>query len=183
MSDEAAAARVGVAPATIRTRIHRSLQRLREVLGGLRALFPPLLGSAKTSLALAPVLAAAVIVAVEPQAPALQTASPALVTAKPERQPSRHLSIMAKEELSEPAPAAASPRLRPRPASRPAAAVLGSAATPAQVMAAAPQIVGVIEEPGFELIQATPPPARHRCLIEAPHDFEDSVRKMIEDAL
>ena len=59
----AAAARLGVAPATVRTRIHRGLSRLRVVLADLRALVPPgiaNLWTAKSSaLAMAPVLVVA----------------------------------------------------------------------------------------------------------------------------
>ena len=75
MSAEAAAGRLGVAPATVRTRIHRSLRRLRDMLGGLRVLFPPVfldLGTKVGGLALVPVVVAALVavqIQLQPRAP------------------------------------------------------------------------------------------------------------------
>jgi hypothetical protein len=43
------------------------------------------------------------------------------------------------------------------------------------------EVVGHVQEPGYELIQGPPPPARHRSLIEVPPRFENCVEKMLED--
>jgi RNA polymerase sigma-70 factor (ECF subfamily) len=183
----AAAARLGIAPATVRTRIHRGLNRLRAMLADVRAFLPTGIGNlwtAKTSaLAMAPVLVVA-LAAVEtrPLSPEpvpvvrVLAASPAARPAATQTRPS---------QAQAPAPVSVEPKLRTRTVRAPVV-VAQAEPTPAPVKVFTyedDQVEGEIHGPDWERLDADPIRARQRSLIDIPDNFVVQFEKMIEDQI
>ena len=192
MSAEVAAGRLGVAPATVRTRIHRSLRRLRDMLAGLRALFPPFfvdLGAKAASLALVPLVAATVVaVQFQPRPVAPSDAQPmALAMERSHRVAQTGSPRSETIQFKTDEPAASTPdklRVRPQP----------KAQRPPQEPPSAAPAVKVIEfgtdgdvegnrlDPDGVLIFVSAG-VKHDSLIEIPTSFATAFEKMIEDRL
>ena len=188
MSAEVAAGRLGVAPATVRTRIHRSLRRLRDVLAGLRALFPPFfvdLGAKAASLALVPLVAATVVAVQFQSKPVLSR--PPLIPPTMER--SYRVAQAANETIQAKTvePAATTPD---KPRTR----------TPSRIQRTIPEpplptsAATVVEFPTNENVEGNrfasedelifvPAGAKYDSLIEVPTSFPTAFDKMIEDRL
>jgi RNA polymerase sigma-70 factor (ECF subfamily) len=187
LDDEIAAARLGIAPVTIRTRIHRALARLRVRLADLRAWCPPILGKLGTQAAavgLTPVMVAALIVASTSSpspAPALQ-APPAAVAAL--QQPQAHLRARAQSEAT----AVPSPAHVPvQAAKKHIRAAVTAAQTPEttavlEVVDDEP-IVGKILHPDIIDVFAEPERRTGPCMVEAPPSFQAQIEKTIEELL
>jgi RNA polymerase sigma factor (sigma-70 family) len=187
LDDEVSAGRLGIAGATIRTRIHRALGRLRGRLADLRGLLPPIFGkfgSSAAGLGLAPfMIAALAVVGVSSRAPVADSPSPAAAaqihytsqTARPAFGPPR---------IASPA-ASAEPRKRARATTRVSATAQPMQAPPAQVISfvESTEVVADIQQP--ETIDVIADPARLAppSLVEAPADFLAQFDKMIEDSL
>ena len=187
--DEVAAARLGVATPTVRTRIHRALARLRARLVELRALCPPILGKLgahTATVGLAPaMLAALVVVGASSRAPVPEPVahpSCAMVqqvtpdrTARPARAdvPAVPTAPLARGRIAKKSTILSTPVV---PVARPAPANLiepGEGDT----------IVDNILSPEGIDIFAEPPKTDTPCLVEAPPNFVASIDKMIEDRL
>ena len=180
------AARLGIAPATVRTRIHRGLTRLRAMLADLRAMLPPGLGNlwtAKTSaLAMAPVLVVVLATAeTRPLAPEpapvvrVLAASPAAVRPAP-----------ASPKAQAPVPLAVETKPRARAAHIPAIVVAQAEPAPAPLKYIDfedDEVPGEIQRPDEEVIPGRPAAARHSSLIEIPDNFVVQFEKMVEDHL
>ncbi|HEX7598029.1 MAG TPA: RNA polymerase sigma factor [Polyangia bacterium] len=186
LSAEDAAARLGIAPATVRTRIHRSLRQLRELLGDMRAWFPPgiahLVGTKTSALALIPVAVAVLALgeinpprSVPPQSAGL---SPLNRVAQP--------GLVAKmEKTAVVTPVAIEPKIRPRIARTPTPAAPVFAHTPITAIDTGEdeEVVGHVQHPEVELIVSGPSRADQPSLIEAPTDFAAQFEKMVEDRM
>lgn len=178
------ATRLGIAPATVRTRIHRGLNRLRGVLADLRAMLPPGLGNlwtAKTSaLAMAPVLVVVLATAeTRPLAPAPVVRA---IAASPVSM--RHAPASPKAQA--PAPLAVEPKLRARATHTPAIVVAQAEPAPAPLKYIDyedDEVTGDIQRPDEEPIPGRPAAARHSSLIEIPDNFVVQFEKMVEDHL
>jgi RNA polymerase sigma factor (sigma-70 family) len=177
MSDSEAARRLGVEPATVRTRIHRSLRRLRESLASLRAFVPPFFGKVG-GMAFVPALVTALVVlpAVSHQSSPQRVAA-ATVPVQPQL-PVAHQAAV------EPIPAPEPPqavRPRPRASHRP----------PAPTVAAKPQILAIEDAPQRDVVVLSPdtwlivavPAIESPSLVEVPVSFVTAFDKMIEDEL
>jgi RNA polymerase sigma-70 factor, ECF subfamily len=118
LEPRAAAARLGIAPATVRTRIHRGLRRLQALLSDLRVLLPPgmtNLWTAKGSaLAMAPVLVLALAtIETRPQVPEPAPVVRVLAAAPSPARPTLAPTAPSKPQVPAPVPAEAKPRARP----------------------------------------------------------------------
>lgn len=182
--DEISAGRLGIAGATIRTRIHRALGRLRGRLGDLRGLLPPVfgkLGAHLGGIALAPVMFVALaVVGVSQPEPEVERSFSA-------EAPSSHHAIpavlLAVQSAPAEAPAAAfEPSKRVRVTSRTSAA---SRPAPAQVITFVERedIVADIQRPEGLDVYAVPVQDARPCLVEAPTNFLAQFEKMVEDSL
>jgi len=188
---QATAARLGIAPATVRTRIHRSLRRLRELLGDLRALVPPglpdLAASAKTSaLALAPVaLAVLAVVAIPPPVPETVTAPPAVLTHVREQRPVQLRPVAQTTEPEAVVAAAVEPKLRPRLARTAPAALAEPQPAAVKVIEYGEddEVVGDIRRPDGIDVASDPARAKQPSLIEIPTNFVGQFEKMVEDRM
>ncbi len=185
----AVAARLGVAPTTVRTRIHRGLRRLRVLLADLRAFLPPEtanLWTAKTSaLAVAPVFVLA-LAAVETR-PQVPEPAPVVRALTANSGVARHVLAP-----TNPSPSQASLPLRveskPRPRSLHSQTVVI-----AQSEAVPPpptvfdfeddHLVGEIQRPDGDDVPGGPAPAKLHSLIEIPDNFVAQFEKMIEDRM
>ncbi len=188
LDDAAAAARFGVAAATVRTRIHRALARLRLRLGDLRALCPPMFGklAAQTAaLGLAPTMVAVlVVVGVSARAPAPTTAPPvtnAIVhhTALAQARPTARIDTPA-------APAVPQPRVRmAKKATVMTPAAVPAPSPPAEVVELGEEepVIGEILQPEAVDIFADPAQPESPCLVEAPPSFMAQIEKMVEESL
>jgi RNA polymerase sigma factor (sigma-70 family) len=183
LDDAGAALRFGVAPATVRTRIHRALARLRERLGDLRAWCPPLLGklgATAAALGLAPALVATLaVVGASPAPPPIAQAAPSRAAA-PQRvaaaRPATHAEPVA-------GAAAARVRLVRRPA-LPATEIAPSSPPVARApLAAEVAVVEDIQQPEAIDVFAEPGRPLAPCLVEAPADLSPQIIKMIDDRL
>lgn len=160
LDDEVLASRLGIAGATIRTRIHRALGRLRGRLGELRALLPPVfgkLGAGVSALGLAPVIIAALALSgPSPRAPEAEPSrSAAVVPVHPATQSARP----ALRPVQAAAPVtAAEPRKRPRAATRTSAVAQPAREMPEQVIAFAEHDEIVAESSGPRLSIFSPSP-------------------------
>jgi RNA polymerase sigma-70 factor (ECF subfamily) len=189
LDDEVAASRLGIATATVRTRIHRALARLRTRLGDLRAFCPPILGKLGAQAAgvgLAPVMVAAlVVVGSSSRAPVSEPAlHPASAVA---RQAAPGWAVR-------PTPAKV-PAVSAAPLSRSRAAKKTAMVVPAAEPAPLPMparfidlgesdpVVGDILRPDGIDIFAEPPQPATPCMVEAPSNFVAQIEKMIEDRL
>jgi RNA polymerase sigma-70 factor (ECF subfamily) len=189
MTAESAADRLGVAPATVRTRVHRSLRRLRDMLSGLRALFPPLfvnLGAKASCLALVPVLAAAVVAVPFPSRPAVS-----LDVQPVAAQHSRRIAQVARPRSDTTQPQVAAPFTaapdKPRARTQPKAAAQeppAPATAPVKVIDfdRDDNVEGDRLDPDGVLI-FVPAGVKYDSMIEVPTNFASSFQKMIEDRL
>jgi RNA polymerase sigma-70 factor, ECF subfamily len=185
---EATAVRLGIAPTTVRTRIHRSLRRLRDRLGDLRASLPPelsnLLGAKTSALALAPVVVAMLAVAeVRPPAPETATPQPAVATRAPQYRPAQP-QVVAQATSSE-AVAPAEAKLRPHAMrSNPVASHDEPAPAAVKVIEYGEddEVVGAILRPD-DIVDGAPRRAAQPSLIEVPTDFVAQFEKMVEDRM
>jgi len=190
MDDQVAAGRLGVAPATVRTRIHRSLRRLRAMLGGLRVLFPPVfadLGAKTASLALVPLVVAAVVtVPLRPHPAGHPDVLPLAVAH------SRSFARIAASRAEMPraqadaatAPAPEKPRTRPQPKTQKSNPEPPQP-TPAVVKVfefGEDDVVGDHADPNGDLI-FVPAGVKYDSLVEIPTNFRTAFEKMVEDRL
>jgi len=187
LDDEVSASRLGIAGATIRTRIHRALGSMRARLGDLRGLLPPVfckLGAHVGAIGLAPLmLAALAVVSVSPRAPeAEMSLSVALV---PQHQPTP-VTRPADHATRTEAPAAIiEPRKHVRAGTRTSATPQPAQSQPVQILSflEREEIVAEIQWPEATDIYADPAKAERPCLVEAPADFLAQFDKMVEDSL
>jgi RNA polymerase sigma-70 factor (ECF subfamily) len=191
MSAEVAAGRLGVAPATVRTRIHRSLRRLRDMLGGLRALFPPFfvdLGAKAARLALVPLVAATVVaVQFRPRPAAPADAPPMVLAIAHSRQVARvadpRSEIPSSQTDAPAAPPPDKPRARPQPKAQRTGQEPPSAAPAVKVFEfAEEEVAGSRVDSGTDLV-FVPADVKYDSLIEVPTRFPAAFEKMIEDRL
>ena len=183
--DEVSANRLGIASATMRTRIHRALGRLRGRLGDLRGLLPPVFGKLGAHLGvigLAPVMIAALAVvgasSSEPEAEAERPLSAAM---------SIHHAVQAARPAVQSAPvespsAAFEPAKRVRAASRTSAAAR-PAPTQVMVFVEREEVVAEIQRPEGIDVFADPVQSARPCMVEAPADLLAQFEKMVEDSL
>jgi RNA polymerase sigma factor (sigma-70 family) len=185
VDDDVSASRLGIAGATMRTRIHRALERLRGRLGDLRGLLPPAfgkLGAHVGAIALAPLMIfALVVVPVSSRAPEVEISrSAAIVADHHATQAARPAVAVARDDV----PAVVvERRKRVRALARIGAAVRQEA--PAQIIAFVErdEVVADILRPETLDIFADPVQAVRPCLVEAPPDFLGQFEKMVEDSL
>ncbi len=177
--DDVAAARLGVAAVTVRTRIHRALARLRERLGDVRGLLPTSLGRLGSHLVaggVAPAMVIALVVAARvPPAPA-KPAPLATTVAVSHVVAAMVDSPTVPEDI---APVSQPPsRARVRKAQFPTA--LATQVTAAPVVE---EVVGVVLGPEVFTVFADPEPPVLPCMVEAPASLLAQIDKTIEEAL
>jgi len=149
-----------------------------------KPLSPPIWGIAKGKLAMLSLFVAVIIAAAADSPFALaESAPPVVPTTQLAPHSSKPPNTVAKPPQNSKKPAVkANPRPRVAPkVLKPAPAAKSStvpAAKPTQVMDFdADQVEGQRLEPGYDLIQASPPRARHRSMVSFPPKPEDSVVK------
>jgi RNA polymerase sigma-70 factor (ECF subfamily) len=184
LDDDVSATRLGIASATIRTRIHRALGRLRDHLGDLRGLLMPVfgkLGSGVAAFGLAPVMIAALaVVSVPPRAPEVEAGS---------RASDHHVAQLAPVIVPSAQADALVTAAEPRPRAHVAARVRVSAppaeSPPTQVITFADQeeVVVDIQQPEAINIFADPVKAAPPSLVEIPTNFLAQIDKMVEESL
>jgi len=184
VEDDVSATRLGIAGATIRTRIHRALGRLRGRLGDLRGLLPPIFGKLGADvgvIGLAPLLIAALaVVSVSPRGTETEHSQPAVAVSLPRATQAMRLGVQAARDE---APAVfAGPRKRVRAVARSSASQQGS---PVQTISFVEhdEVVAEIRRPEVVDVFADPVRAALPCLVEAPSDFLVQFEKMVEDSL
>jgi RNA polymerase sigma-70 factor (ECF subfamily) len=182
LDDEVAATRFGVAPVTMRTRIHRALARLRGRLADLRAFCPPVLGklgAQAVTVGLAPVMVAALVVVGASFPP-------------PEPGPHAPAALVAERPLVQPRAPAAWQVVSTPAAPRETARTPRKRATTARVPPPAPAvldlrpdepIVGEILYPEGIDVFADPERPAAPCLVESPHSLLPQIDKMVEELL
>lgn len=185
LDDEVSASRLGIAGATMRTRIHRALERLRGRLGDLRGLLPPVFGKLGVhvgAIALAPLMTIALVVGpVSSRAPDAEISRSATVVADHHAtQAARPAVAVARNDVP-----AAAVELRKRVH---AAARIGAAArqeAPVRIIAFGEhdEVVADIQRPETLDIFADPVQVPRPSLVEAPPDFLGQFEKMVEDSL
>ncbi|MBN2575807.1 MAG: RNA polymerase sigma factor [Deltaproteobacteria bacterium] len=186
LDDVVTAARFGVAPATVRTRIHRALARLRDRLVGLRAWCPPLfarLATQAAAVSLAPVMVATLVVvgasSPEPEAAPGPTASSSLVEQQAQP-PERRAVDPVVTDGPAPAPQPARPLKRSAPAG--VSAVSEPLPTVATIAISDQQpVVREIIQPDGMYIFVEPERAVPPCMVEIPPDLLAQIDKMIEE--
>jgi RNA polymerase sigma-70 factor (ECF subfamily) len=187
LDDEVSATRLGIAGATIRTRIHRALGRLRGRLGDLRALLPPVfgkLGVGASSLGLAPVMITALALSsVAPRAPEAEPSPPVAVA--PDNPAASTTSRALRSARTEAPVAMAESHKRVRVASRTGALARPGQEAPANVIAFVErdEVMADIQRPEAIDVFADPTPVSPPCLVEAPAHFLVQFEKMVEDSL
>ena len=186
LDDDVSATRLGIAAATIRTRIHRALGRLRGRLGDLRGVLPPVfgkLGAGASALGLAPVMIAALVVVTVPsRAPEVAPARLAAQTSV--HHASQSPRMVAEAARAEIPVATAEPRTRARIAAR--ARVFAPPAQPVpeqMTFTDQDEVVTDIKLPDGIDILAEPIKAGSPCLVEAPTNFLAQIEKMVEESL
>jgi RNA polymerase sigma factor (sigma-70 family) len=187
LDDEVSASRLGIAGATMRTRIHRALAKLRGRLGDLRGLLPPVfgkLGAHVGAIGLAPVMIVALAVVSAPS-PVPNAERPLSATVVPD-----HHATLATRPAVDPArkeaPAAISePHKRVRAVARTSPANQAALASPAQVIAFVEreEVVADIQRPEAIDIFADPVKSEPPSLVETPQNFLAQFEKMVEDSL
>jgi RNA polymerase sigma-70 factor (ECF subfamily) len=185
--DNVAAARLGIATATVRTRIHRALALLRARLGDVRAWCPPIFGKLGTQVAtvgLAPVLVAVFVVAGAVSSP--QEPIPESPVATPVVNQPAHVHV-GKAPVMEPQVAFAPPSSSPRVAKRAATVTPTAAPSPVTTMVAElgndEAIVREILYPDSLDVFAEPERPARPCMVEAPPSFLAQIEKMMDDRL
>jgi RNA polymerase sigma-70 factor (ECF subfamily) len=180
------ASRLGIAPTTVRTRIHRGLNRLRVLLADLRAWLPSGIGNlwtAKTSaLAMAPMLVVVLATAeTRPLAP-----EPAPVVRAIAASPVAMRPTSASPKAQVPLPLAVEPKPRARAVHSPAIVVAQAEPAPAPLKYIDyedDEVPGEILRPDGDHVPGGPPSARHSSLIDIPDNFVAQFEKMVEDQL
>jgi RNA polymerase sigma factor (sigma-70 family) len=176
--DDVAAARLGVAPVTVRTRIHRALARLRTRMGDLRSVVPfGRLGGQLATAGVAPAMVAALWVATSvPSTPDVPVSEACpMVTV---RAPAAVTVASVPEEIT-PAPVM-------RPSSRVhvhKTSVTAPVATDNPAIAPAETVVSEVLAPDGLIIFANPEPLVSPCMVEPPASLLAQIDKMIEDTL
>jgi RNA polymerase sigma-70 factor (ECF subfamily) len=187
LDDDLSATRLGIAGATIRTRIHRALGRLRGRLGDLRGLFPPVfgkLGADLGAIGLAPLMMAVLtVVSVSPRPPEAEPSLPAAVAQV--HHATRVVQPALRTARDEAPTVAAWPRRRARAAVRGSATVQPAQDVPVQVIAfvGRDEVVAEIQRPEGIDVFADPVRAAPPCLVEVPPDFLAQFEKMVDDSL
>jgi RNA polymerase sigma-70 factor (ECF subfamily) len=187
LDDDVSASRLRIAGATMRTRIHRALGRLRERVGDLRGLLPPVFGKFGLHLGamgLAPLMIAALaVVGVSSRAPEVNPdPGPSVAQDHPARQAARTAGWSARAEF--PAVVAA-PRKRARAVARTTAVVQPAREMPAQIISFVEheEVVAEILRPEAIDVFADPVKVVPPSLVEAPVGFLAQFEKMVEDSL
>jgi RNA polymerase sigma-70 factor (ECF subfamily) len=185
LDDEVSATRLGIAGATMRTRIHRALGRLRGRLGDLRGLLPPVLGklgAGVSALGLAPVMIAALALSSAfHRAPA---ATEPFLSALPDRPvPPQVMPVLAAQ--AEAPSSIPEPRKRLRVATHISAPVRPAQEAPTQVITFVEreEVVAEIQRPDTIDVFADPVQASRPGLVAAPADLLAQFEKMVEDRL
>jgi RNA polymerase sigma factor (sigma-70 family) len=162
----------GVSAATVRTRLHRALARLRRLSHGLLTVVPPWRAFQWLTLAANPAVLTVFLLAQPTPPPPLVASAPAPVT--PARV--RHLAATPTAPTAVLAPASP-PRARPpvRAATQPAASP-----APQRYDFEDDQVDGEIQRPDGDFVPGARP-VRHSSLIEIPGSFVASVIKSVED--
>jgi len=185
LDDDVSATRLGIAAATIRTRIHRALGRLRGRLVDLRGLLPTMfgkLGAGASALGLTPVLVTALAVVGTssrlPEGAPVCTASLGAV----------HHAFLSAPASAALAPvqvpvAAAAPRPPTRHAQRARTAASPVQPAPAVVFVESDEVVADIQSPASIDIFADPLKVALPCLVEVPTNFLVQIEKMVEESL
>jgi RNA polymerase sigma-70 factor (ECF subfamily) len=170
--DDAAIARArGVRQATVRTRVHRAVGRLRGLLSGLRAVFPVAPFSAQAAaVALLPLGLAAVLGG--PVAPA-EVAPGGTATATRARP-----SLEARPITQVPAPPA---RARRAPQVLPARPAPAASEAVKRFDFDDDEVAGDLQRPDDLLLLGAPAKLRQPSLLEIPSSFTPALIKMIED--
>ena len=169
---------LGIAPGTVRTRIHRALAQLRQMLGQLRGLTPLWwCGPQPAAMALMP-LALSVMVAAGGVGATQVSPAPA---AKPAVSSRGAKSPAANAPVS-PAPAAAATPAQPRVSARSAERVSSDGHAPVLRFHYDPDdIAGDLQRPDDFVLFGPPPRARSASLIEIPSSFAGEIVEAIED--
>jgi len=186
LDDPIAAARLGVASTTVRTRVHRALAHLRARLGDLRAWVPPVfckVGTPVATVGLAPVLLAVWLVAgPAPTPPTAISANPGAVEVRrpARRSPDR---VVAKDSSTSPVPVAPAPpraarRSLPGARTAPALAPSKASISPGET----PPVREILHPDRLDIFAEPEPPASP-CLVEAPPSLLAQIEKMMDDLL
>ncbi len=187
LDDRAAATRFSVAAATIRTRVHRALARLRTRLGELRAVCPLIfgkLGAQTATLGLAPAMVVAL--AIGSTVPVLAPAPAPAPAASAATLSPRTYPTPAPRPVVETAPVApmAQPRARlPRRLALPPAVVPSVSPGEARQPEADEATVQEILEPHVLDVRADPDPPVWPSMVVAPPNLLAQIGKMIEEQL
>lgn len=182
LDDAATAVRLGIAGGTVRTRIHRALARLRDRLGDLRALCPPILGKLSgmlVSAGLAPMVVATLLAggpiprATTPTA-AMATLPTITVHRLPSRESRRDGMALSVSSASAPARARVSKK----------SAVVGALASGVAVPVAAPAAASASAQilwPEAVDVRADPEAPAQPLLLAPPASFAGQIEKMVEE--
>lgn len=177
---------MGVASPTVRTRIHRGLASLRQMLADMRALVPVLGGWGARSMAMAPALVMAVVVLTPMQIPLEQTTQGMLAREQLRNAPRRWArarplaSATAVADLPRPMSARPRPGLAQPPSGR---THDPHPPTATKIDFSQDDVVGNIQRPDATDVEGPPAPIRWQTMVEIPHDFVASFEKMVEDSL
>lgn len=176
--DDVAAARLGVAPVTVRTRIHRALARLRTRVGELRGVLPGFghLGGQLATAGLAPAMVAALFVAASVPAPEVQNTDVPVVEIL---RTTAAVTIPTEPEAPLPEPVvrlSSRAQVHKTPVAIPVAEPDPPSVAPAQV-------VGNILAPEGLTVFGEPEAPVSPCMVEAPASLLAQIDKMVEDTL
>lgn len=183
--DEAAmAARFGIAGATVRTRMHRALARLRRRLGDLRAFWPPLLGKLSGQLAAVALVPAVVAtwLATGPVMP-MPTSAPTpapLPIVSPRRAPPPAIPEGAPPMLEANAAAPAPMRSRRRPGTL--AIPAKAPPSPATIVNHAAPAVEILWPDGIDIL-AEPVAVAQPSLVAPRPSLAGQIARMVEEDL
>ena len=184
--DNVSATRLGIAGPTMRTRIHRALDRLRVRLGDLRGLLPPVFGKVGGhvgAMALAPVMFAALVaISVSPRAPEAEL--PQSVVPEPQVALTAKFFVPPTTRTASRA-AVPTPRKRAHAVSRTSDVSSPVRESIAQIgpFAEREEVVADIQLPESLDVFADPEAAARPCLVEAPPSFLAQLEKMVEESL
>jgi RNA polymerase sigma factor (sigma-70 family) len=187
LDDEVSASRLGIAGATIRTRIHRALERLRGRLGDLRGLLPPVFGKLSAhvgAIGLAPLMIAALaVVSVSSRTPETDPSFPAAVM--PDHHATQAIRPAVRTARADIPTVAVEPHKRARAAVRTSAVAQPEAEAPAQIISFVEhdEVVAEIQRPEAIDIFADPVKVEPPSLVEIPASFLSQFEKMVDDSL
>jgi RNA polymerase sigma factor (sigma-70 family) len=188
LDDDEAAARLGIATATVRTRIHRALARLRPRLADVRGWFPPLLGKLgiqATTVGLAPVLVAVLVVAGAAPSPPETAPERVLATATVDRPAQRRAGdafTVGPPDSPAPPPPSPAPRAARRATVTPTGAPASERA-PVPVVDVEDPTDRQVLHPDTLAIFAEPERPARPCMVEAPPSLVAQIDKMMDDLL